>query len=69
MSSNLKNCAFCGADRKHFRANPKTKAYEVRTPEGNSTMVETNLDVMQCLKCQRRWIRYAEIKGAVNNRV
>ena len=57
----LENCAFCGAGKQHFRAHPKTKHYQL----GNTRMVTVNLDVNQCLKCETRWIKYREIKKAV----
>ena len=57
----MNTCAFCNADKKHFRAHPKTKHYEM--PSGK--MVSTELSVMQCLSCKTRWIRYYEIEEAV----
>ncbi len=76
MSSNLKACAFCGADKQHFRVNPKTtrrdrgmKGYEIETLNDDSTMVVLDLDVMECLKCKRKWMRYKEIERAISENI
>lgn len=72
MSSKLKACFFCGADKKHFRVQPKKerrdvgiKTYELDTPAG-SIIIERDLDVMQCVKCKRKWMRWKEIERSVS---
>jgi len=63
----MDNCAFCGSDKKHFQAHPKTKHYQLGKGK-SARMVSTELDVMQCLKCKTRWIKYREIEKAVQRK-
>lgn len=64
----IKTCVFCGADKKHFKIRRKTKTYEVELPNGDSTITEVHLDIVECLKCKgrRRWCSYDAIERAIN---
>ncbi len=70
VSSNLKACAFCGADKQHIGVRHKTKTYEIEIPNSGSTIIEVDIDVMECSRCKHlRWVRYEDIERAVTKRL
>ena len=62
----MNKCHFCGANEKNIIKKPKIKHYEIGE-NGNSEIVSTSLFVIQCKKCDIRWIKYKQIKDAIDD--